>query len=102
MLFFNTQKQCVMRNIIISNSAEHANILIGIAQAGLFVLSIRNRRGKRIFNSTIVKGEDPAMLQVPTSHIRPDIYSLIIRSAQAVDISKIFLGKSSGNQKSIG
>jgi len=88
-----------MRNIIINNGMGSASISFAGEQDGMYLLSIRNRRGKMLYNRALVAEDDTASVKIPTTDIRPGMYSLIIRSAQKVDISKIFLGKAAAKKK---
>lgn len=82
-----------MKNIIVHNSIRYATISFAGEEDNFYLLSIKDSKGKLMFNQAVVPENKHTTVFVPIMDVSPGIYSLIIRSAKAIKATKIFLGK---------
>lgn len=86
-----------MKNFLFNNGIDTASISFADKADNVYLLSIKDRKGKLVFNKAVVTEEkNTAQIKVPTKNIKPGLYSLIIRSAEQVYKARIFLGNVCG------
>ena len=89
-----------MKNFLFNNGIGTASISFADKSDNVYLLSIKDRKGKLVFNTAVVTEEkNTAQIKVPTKNMRPGLYSLIIRSAEQIYKARIFIGNALGRRK---
>lgn len=88
-----------MRNLIINNSYSHSSISFAGDIDNMYLLSIKDRKGRLLFKQAVVTDDTSTTVRVPTEAFKPGIYCLIIRSARAIYNFRIFIGKLTHKKK---
>lgn len=89
-----------MENLIFNNGLSTASISFAGKRDNVYLLSIKDRKGKLVFNRAVVtEGKNTAHIQVPIKSFHPGLYSLIIRSAESIYDTKVFIGNVCSRRK---
>lgn len=82
-----------MKNFLFNNGVGTASISFADKSDNVYLLSIKDRKGKLVYNTAVVTEEkNTAQIKVPTKNMKPGLYSLIIRSAEQIFKARVFLG----------
>ena len=88
-----------MKNFLFNNGIGTASISFADKSDNVYLLSIKDRKGKLVFNTAVVTEEkNTAQIKVPTKNMRPGLYSLIIRSAERIYKARVFIGNVFGKR----
>jgi len=88
-----------MKNFLFNNGVGTASISFADKSDNVYLLSIKDRKGKLVYNTAVVTEEkNTAQIKVPTKNMKPGLYSLIIRSAEQIYKARVFIGNVFGKR----
>ncbi|HCB63174.1 MAG: hypothetical protein A2W93_11620 [Bacteroidetes bacterium GWF2_43_63] len=89
-----------MKNFLFNNGFSTASISFAGKCDNVYLLSIKDKKGKLVFNRAVLTEEkNTASVSVPTRNFKPGIYCLIIRSAECIYDAKVFIGNVCSRKK---
>lgn len=88
-----------MKELYIMNEEKYTQISFAGEPNNAYLVTVKNDKGKSVFNQALVFDELLTTIVIPTKYMRAGIYSLILRSAKAIHRTKILIKRANRKRR---